>query len=359
MPSDLRIIIMGKWINKILDRIGSPELDWIQVEVSTRCNAACIYCPQPLIHHKQNMGITLFKQLIPYLGYTRLVYLQGWGEPLLNPDIFDMIRRCKSKGKRVGFTTNGMLLTGETISRLVDLQTDILSVSFAGTTPATHNRIRRGTDLVKIIENLDLLQQIRAKKGSPGPDLHLAYLMTASNFHELDSLVGLAKRVGAKQVVCSNMTLIMTQALRSESLFTRPEEHPCFVRRLEAVAREAEKENLIFGCKRSDFQDQSVPCSENICYACVVSVTGEVSPCVFTSPSLPQTDCPKPLGQTFQNPPSPCCPISFGNIGQESLTRIWNKKAYQGFRRFHDPENPPPVKDPQKVPESCRCCWEG
>ncbi len=348
---------MGQWIKEMLDKIGSPELDWIQVEVSTRCNGACIYCPQPLFHQKQNMKLKLFKQLFPYLGYTRLVYLQGWGEPLLNPDIFDMIRMCKAKGKRVGFTTNGMLLSRETISKLVDLQTDILSVSLAGTTPATHNRIRRGTDLVKIVENLNHLRQIRAQKGSPGPELHLAYLMWASNFHELDAVVGLAKKLGAKQVVCSNMTLIMNQALCSEALFTQQENNPYFISRLEAIAQEAEKENLIFAYKRPVFQHQSVPCSENICYSCVVSVTGEISPCVFTSPSLSQTDCPKPLGQTFQNHPSPCSPLSFGNIGQESLTRIWNKKEYHGFRRFHDPETPQPVTDPQAVPESCRNCY--
>ncbi|MBU0462648.1 MAG: radical SAM protein [Proteobacteria bacterium] len=348
---------MSRWITKILDKIGSPELDWIQVEVSTRCNAACIYCPQPLLYKKQNMRFGLFKQLIPYLGYTNLVYLQGWGEPLLNPDIFDMIRVCKAKGKRVGFTTNGMLLNKETICRLVDLETDILSVSLAGTSPATHNRIRRGTDLVKIIENLDLLQQISAQKGALRPALHLAYLMWASNFHELQEVVQLAKKLGAKQIVCSNMTLIMNETLCSEAIFTRQEKQQYFVSVLEAIAKEAQKENLIFAYKSPVLLDKSVQCSENICYSCVVNVTGEISPCVFTSPSLAQTDCQKSLLHIFQNHPSPCYPLSFGNIGKENLSRIWNKKEYHRFRRFHDPDITKTVIDPQPVPESCMSCY--
>ncbi|MBA3010316.1 MAG: radical SAM protein [Proteobacteria bacterium] len=348
---------MGQWITKILDKIGSPELDWIQVEISTRCNAACIYCPQPLLHKKQNMGFKLFKQLIPYLGYTDLVYLQGWGEPLLNPDIFDMIQVCKARGKRVGFTTNGMLLNAETICRLVDLETDILGVSLAGTSPSTHNRIRMGTDLVKIIGNLEQLQQIKAQKGSLYPALHLAYLMWASNFHELKEVVRLAKKLGADQIVCSNMTLIMKETLCQEAVFTQQEKQPYFISLLEAVAQEARKENLIFAYKSPVLGNESVHCSENICNACVVSVTGEISPCVFTSPTLSQTDGQKPLVHIFQNRTSPCYPLSFGNIGQESLTRIWNKKEYRQFRKFYDIAMTKFVMDPQPVPKSCMSCY--
>ena len=61
---------MRRWMEKFLDKVGSPELDWIQVEVSSLCNAACIYCPQPLLCNKQHMPFGLFKQIIPYLAYT-------------------------------------------------------------------------------------------------------------------------------------------------------------------------------------------------------------------------------------------------------------------------------------------------
>jgi MoaA/NifB/PqqE/SkfB family radical SAM enzyme len=345
---------------KILDKVGSPELDWIQVEVTSRCNAACIYCPQPLLDKKQHMPFGLFKRLLPYLGYTNLVYLQGWGEPLLNPDLFAMIRACKAKGKRVGFTTNGMLLNEETICRLVDLETDILSVSLAGTSPSTHNRIRKGADLVKIIENLERLQRIKAQKGTMRPALHFAYLMLAENFHELQEVVGLAKRLGAEQIVCSNMTLIIHETLRPEALFSRQEKQLHFVGVLDAIAEKARRENLLFAYRSPVLQKQSAHCSENICYSCVVSVTGEVSPCVFTSPTLSQTDgqnCTKPLLHIFQNHPAPCYSLSFGNIGEESLTRIWNKKEYHRFRRFHDPDIRKTGIDALPVPQSCMSCY--
>ena len=81
---------MMKWLQKQLDKIGSPELDWVQVEVTTHCNSACVYCPRDrLALHWENthMSLETFSKLMPFLNYTQLIYLQGWGEPLLNPHL--------------------------------------------------------------------------------------------------------------------------------------------------------------------------------------------------------------------------------------------------------------------------------
>ena len=161
-------------------------MDWVQVEVTTLCNGACIYCPHTLMGKgwtNKQMPIDLFHKLVPFLRYTDLVYLQGWGEPLLNNDIFEMIRICKDRGKRTGFTTNGMLLTEDTIRKLVDLELDIIGISLAGTTAPTHNQIRKGTDFNKLVSNLELLCKIKAERKTHLPAVHLAYLMLRSNFH--------------------------------------------------------------------------------------------------------------------------------------------------------------------------------
>ena len=352
---------MLQWITKILDKVGSPELDWIQVEVTSHCNAACIYCPQHLIGKKQHMPLTLFKRLLPYLGYTNLIYLQGWGEPLLNRDLFAMIEACKAKDKRVGFTTNGMLLNEETVLRLVDLEVDILSVSLAGTNPSTHNRIRKGTDLAQIIANLERLRQIKEQKGALRPALHLAYIMLVSNFNELPEVVGLAKRLGAEQVVGSNLALIAQEALRQEALFNQQEKGQHFIIVLEGVAREARREKLLFSYSSPLLQERSEHCSENTNYSCVVSVEGEVSPCVFISPTLSVTaginGC-KAMARFYQNRPVACYPLSFGNIGSESLTRIWNKKEYLQFKRFYDPETKNQNMGSLQRPQSCMSCYK-
>ena len=55
-----------------------PRLDWIQVEVSSFCNAECIYCPHTEYRNNwQNrlFPIELYKRLIPAFAKTKLVYL--------------------------------------------------------------------------------------------------------------------------------------------------------------------------------------------------------------------------------------------------------------------------------------------
>ncbi|MEA3385871.1 MAG: radical SAM protein, partial [Thermodesulfobacteriota bacterium] len=213
---------MFKGFKKQLDKIKSPTLDWVQIEVTTLCNGACIYCPHTLMRSRwtnKQMSIDLFNKLIPFLKYTDMVYLQGWGEPLLNNDIFEMIRICKDRGKRTGFTTNGMLLTEDTIRKLVDLELDIIGISLAGTTAPTHNQIRKGTDFNKLVSNLELLCKIKAERKTHLPAIHLAYLMLRSNCQELKEILQLAKKVGAKQIVASNLTLIIDPKLSAEAIF--------------------------------------------------------------------------------------------------------------------------------------------
>ncbi len=129
---------------------------------------------------------------------------------------------------------------------------------------------------------------------------------------------------------------------------------------LVAIAEDAKKENILFACNQTALQEQSEYCSENISSSCFVSVTGEVGPCVFTSPTLSQADAGKsrkPLIHIYQNSPAPCYPLSFGNIGKESLTWIWNNKEYEQFRSFHDPDTPKAGIKALPVPQSCASCY--
>ena len=350
---------MFKRIKKMFDRLGSPELDWVQVEITSHCNANCIYCPNHLIAPKQHMPFDLFKHLLPYLVYTDLVYLQGWGEPLLNTAIFEMISACKKKGKRVGFTTNGMLLTDETIRKLVDLEVDIICISLAGTRPDTHNRIRKGTDFSKIIANIKRLQAIKAQKKSPAPAVHIAYLMLDRNFDDVSTLVELAKSLNVKEVVASNLTLIIDTGLWPEALFNVPEKYAYYTKTLEAVAEEARKSRLSFAYHLPNLEREMKSCNENVISSCVIGVKGDVSPCVFMVPTLLQTTGSeeKPVCHIFKGNQIPLSFLSFGNISAQSLTRIWNQEAYVSFRKLFDPENP----DLAHIPESQNCltCFKG
>ena len=346
---------MFKWFKRQLDKIGSPTLDWVQVEVTTYCNASCIYCPHTVMRNSwanRHMPIELFYELIPFLGHTDLVYLQGWGEPLLNNDFFEMVRICKDRRKRVGFTTNGMLLTEDTIRMLVDLQLDIIGISLAGTTPRTHNRIRKGTDFNKIISSLEQLCKVEAERKTEVPAVHLAYLMLKSNFHELKEILPLAKRIGAKEIVASNQALIVDPKLSPEAIFNDIVRADYYRSTLEDMTDRAARENIIFDYHGPGLDNASVRCRENVHRACVINVEGEVVPCVLTNPVLHSY-------YIFKEESLPLKGMSFGNIRNESLTQIWNKKEYARFRDLFDPDTRKKGEQIRsEMPQCCKRCYK-
>ena len=88
----------------------TPRLDWLQVEVSSHCNARCRYCPRTLAGSRwpsRLMDPALFERLRPVLRRTRLVYLQGWGEPFLHPRFMDFVSVARRAGCAVSTTTCG------------------------------------------------------------------------------------------------------------------------------------------------------------------------------------------------------------------------------------------------------------
>lgn len=353
------------WLRKQMDRMGSPDLDWVQVEVTTFCNASCFYCPHAVMGARwenRHMSPALFRELLPFLGNTGLVFLQGWGEPLLNGALFDMIRLCKDQGNRVGFTTNGMLLTEGTTKKLLDLEPDILGVSLAGTTPEIHNRIRTGTDLDKILRNLERLREMKEKGERAVPEVHLAYLVVRSNFDDLKQIVPLAERVGAREVVASNLSLVLNRDLFKEPLFTDAARCNEYRSVFEAIRKDAQGKGIHFAFNGPALNEGSPRCRENIGRACVITVRGEVVPCVMTDPLL----CRK--GESFEGEAPyhifrgqayPLKEMCFGRIGDETLPRIWNRRTYRAFRDlFKAQKKPEPGAILEKLPPCCLNCYK-
>jgi MoaA/NifB/PqqE/SkfB family radical SAM enzyme len=352
---------MLQWVKTQLDKIASPTLDWVQVEVTTHCNAACVYCPHTLLKDRwaaEHMSLDLFYEFTPFLKYTDLVYLQGWGEPLLNKDFFKMVRLCKDRGKRVGFTTNGMLLSENTLRRLVDLGLDILGISLAGMSAATHDEIRRGTRLNEIVRHLGRLQQIKREKKTQVPAVHLAYLMLKSNFHELEHIVAFAKSVGARQIVASNLTLIIDPRLSKEAIFNDAQQMDHYRMALEEIKDSAAREDMVFDYHGPGLDENGTHCRENVRHACVINVQGEVGPCVLTNGVLSENQA-HPTYRTFKNRRLPIRTMSFGNIGNENLTRIWHKETYIRFRKLFAPHaSKEPGALPAQMPECCVNCYK-
>ena len=78
-----------------------------QIESSSSCSATCSFCPQPTMQRtKENISWDNFKATIDLME-NKYVALHHFGEPLLHPQLPEMIEYANSQGKVVEFSTNG------------------------------------------------------------------------------------------------------------------------------------------------------------------------------------------------------------------------------------------------------------
>ena len=108
----------------------------LQVEVTGACNLRCHMClvryRPPLNRLTASMSFTTFRKLVDGLPDLETVTLQGLGQPLLAPDLFAMIAYATTRGIRVGFNTNGTVLTRDKAECLVESGLTWLHVSVDG-----------------------------------------------------------------------------------------------------------------------------------------------------------------------------------------------------------------------------------
>ena len=233
-------------IEKILS-LFAPTFDWIQVEVTSACNAACIYCPRTVyrdIWEDRRLPLDVFRKLGPAFAKTRHVHLQGWGEPFLHPDFFDMVAIAKAAGCRVGTTTNGMLLNRDRITGIIESGVDIIAFSLAGT-GETNDIIRKGTSLKKVLEAIRALEREKKERGTEKPEIHVAYMLFRSGMQELEALPELLEGLGASQVVVSTLDFVPTDELRKEAVIPETvEEYREICSRLDSLVEAGRKKGL-------------------------------------------------------------------------------------------------------------------
>ncbi|WP_028318198.1 radical SAM protein [Desulfobulbus elongatus] len=339
----------------------SPRLDWLQVEISTRCTAACRYCPRTLYASRWQDRLlpkALFARLMPVFKKTALVHLQGWGEPLLHPDFMTMVRMVKAAGCRVGTTTNGMLLTEDLCRRMIEAEMDVLAFSLAGI-DAANDRIRLGTSLDRVLAAIATLDRLKRQCGSERPAIHIAYLLLRSRLDDCALLPRFFASLGVEQVVVSTLDLVAGRECVAEALVPADEaEYAALRRRLDAMVAAGRDLGLPIHVWLAAPQgahgttDDSEPwpppnpagsgCTEHIERAAVVAADGGVSPCVYTHLPVCADVCHWIDGRETAH-----VPLVFGNIGRQSFAAIWRSREYRTFRKAHAGGQPP---------RPCRTC---
>ena len=142
----------------LLDRLGRPLRD-LRISVTDRCNFRCRYCmprerfgeDHTFLPRRAYLSFEEIEKVVTAcrpLGLEK-VRITG-GEPLLRPDLHDLISRVSSTGVEVALTTNASLLSGQA-PRLADAGLDRVTVSLDALDPKIHSQMTDSSIPVEVV----------------------------------------------------------------------------------------------------------------------------------------------------------------------------------------------------------------
>jgi radical SAM protein with 4Fe4S-binding SPASM domain len=175
----------------------------VQLEVTTKCNLACIMCARDKYHGRgehldDDVLDPVLEQLLPT---AQDIIVSSFGEPLLYPRFRDLLARIDpASGLQLGFFTNLLLLDEKMAEDLVRSGVGYVNASIDGASKETYERIRAGGRWETLIEKIDLLVATRRRLGSKTPRLNLCVVGSTLNIDETAQFVEFAHAHGFDSV---------------------------------------------------------------------------------------------------------------------------------------------------------------
>jgi len=276
------------------------------------CNLNCALCPvgQNAKGRKKGlMKFSTFKRIIDECGpYLYELDLYNWGEPLLNKDVFEMVRYAKKFKIKVRISSNLNHFNEEICSELIKSGVDHLIVSLDGTSQESVNKYQVGNDFLEVISNMKKLVRKKRELNSSKPFVRWRFLVTRYNEEEIDESKNLAKEIGVDKLEIA----IFRCDMGSELLLNDKEQFENVQEWL------SESETL----SKYDYSNKA-------------KKTQRADGCgwLWTQSTI-----------NWNGSVSPCCAVwhekfDFGNINRDSFRKIWNNKKYQDARKISRGDN--------------------
>lgn len=183
----------------------------IIVDATEICNLECIHCPHPEFKRSSHFGaralpIELHEKLIEEVraagkGRTQYIRYTSNGEPLIHPQIYDMLDHAvKNAGVFITLTTNGTILNQHRVESLLKSGLHLIDVSIDAHTSETYAKIRLKGRFETTCENVLGLIRLRNASGSK-THIVVSFVEQPQNKHETAQFENYWKNAGADRVV--------------------------------------------------------------------------------------------------------------------------------------------------------------
>ena len=221
--------------------------DRLYVETTTRCNLTCRMCMKHIAESSigdADMSFEDFLKLKPLLGRASSIVLNGIGEPLLNPELFEMIEFAQLNmraGTRIGIQTNGLLLDKIIIDRLFRSGLNELCISLDSMkTLQAATMLHNGSEAQEL-QNVIQAAVARCKSHSDGARVGIEIVLMQENLPELPEIITWATTIGVHFIIVTHL-LPHSEEAAEQSLFNpnNSASQSLFVRWMQ----KAEAENL-------------------------------------------------------------------------------------------------------------------
>jgi len=300
--------------------------DYVNIDVTHRCNLRCFYCRwhSPLVEQPRlqrgadrDLSCDLFRELcrdLRALGSTTL-QLVGAGEPLLHPEIFEMIRIAKDNRLTVLMYTNGTLLDEDRVQSLTDSGLDVLRVSLAATSKDEYvHKHPHATpqEFDRIVSGLQLLAMAKATAATASPVVELAHPIPGNGAASIPAAMELAAATGCAKVRYSPVLDFGEARIRP---FTLRDDEQAVVRE---QLRRAARRGVELGIQTN--------LAEVLLRYRLGADVWSTMPCYLAwFGSFVGTDGSVRICQRSQ--------AAVGRLSQNRFAEIWNGQIYRSFRR--------------------------
>ena len=173
---------------------GSPACRLIAWEVTRSCNLACRHCraeahPEPYEGELSTEEAKALIDTFPGVGDPIVIFTGG--DPMMRPDVYELVAHARGLGLTCAFAPNGTLVTPENAARLREAGVSRCSISIDGADAASHDAFRGVPGAFEA--SLRGIEYLKAA----GLPFQINTTVTRGNLHSFKRIFELCERLGA------------------------------------------------------------------------------------------------------------------------------------------------------------------
>ncbi len=320
------------WLSNRFSFIGPHT---VLIDITNKCHLNCVMCMYHSPFKREHQENVMQNEIFPLDTYVRIidelkslkvnrVYISGQGDPLLHPNIEQIVSITRKAKIDIFINTSGAYLTNEKIEKLLSYGLNGFDLSVHAGDKLTYGLVHPecGEDLFEQLkENLFYLSRLREKTKQKFR-LVIVNVISRSNYDKISGMLEFAKLVKADKIIFKPM--LAFKEIR-ETFSLRKDDIEDLRRRLAVIKTDITNNipefihflNLILKEKKQI--DQNKIACNRICHIpwtkANIDMNGDVKSCIY--------------GDLYGDREI------LGNIYKESFADIYKSNNYLRYRQKH------------------------